>query len=191
MTEVEARIRASCDQKAYEQAATIALDAYGSELMGYLVALLRNAADADDVFATFSESLWRGLPTFRWGSSLRTFAYTIARNAWLKHRRDPRNTRHDPLPPSAEAIAARERSRTATYLRTETKDKIAALRAELDPDDQTLLILRVNRQLAWNDIAKIMADDPIDDSEAAKRATALRKRFERLKKDLRDKATRA
>jgi RNA polymerase sigma-70 factor (ECF subfamily) len=189
--ELEQRIRTACDSQAYEQAATVAIDAYGTELMGYLVALLRNAADADDVFAIVSENLWRSLPTFRWDSSLRTYAYTIARNAWLKHVRDPRNTRHVPLPSSSEAVAARERSRTATYLRTETKDKIAALRAELDPDDQTLLILRVNRQLPWTDIAKIMADEAIDDDAAAKRAGALRKRFERLKRDLRERATRA
>lgn len=188
--ELEVQIRAACDARSYDRAATLALDAYGGELMSYLVALLRNASDADDVFGIMSESLWRSLPTFRWDSSLRTYAYTIARNASIKHTRDPHKRRGEALSPSVEEIVVRERSRTATYLRTETRDKIAKLRAELDPDDQTLLILRVNRQLPWNDIARIMAGDgeELDDTAAAQRAQSLRKRFERLKKQLRAKA---
>lgn len=189
--DLEVRIREACDARAWDKAATIALDGYGAELMGFLVALLRNAADADDVFASVGESLWKSLPEFRWDSSLRTYAYTLARNAGYKVLRDPRNRKRAVLSPTIEAVAARERSRTATYLKTETKDKVAALRAELEPDDQTLLILRVNRQLAWNDIAKVMADEPLDDAAITKRAAALRKRFERLKTDLREKLARA
>jgi RNA polymerase sigma-70 factor, ECF subfamily len=68
--------------------------------------------------------------------------------------------------------------------------RVAKLRAELDPEDQTLLILRVNRQLPWRDIARIMTDegDASDDDELKRRAAALRKRFERLKEELRAKA---
>ncbi len=185
--EVELRVRAACDVRAWDEAATLALETYGPELMSYLVAVLRNASDADDVYAAVTESLWRALPTFRWDSSFRTFAYTIARHAYLKHARDPRQ-RDRPAglsSPSAKAVAARPHSRTATYLRTETRDRIAELRAQLDPEDQTLLILRVNRQLPWRDIARIMADEDGDDD---RRAAALRKRFERLKEELRTKA---
>ncbi|MCW5809266.1 MAG: RNA polymerase sigma factor [Deltaproteobacteria bacterium] len=194
--EAEDRIRAACDAKAFDRAATIALETYGDELMSYLVALLRNATDADDVFAAVTESLWKNLPRFRWDSSLRTYAYTIARRTFLKHLRDPQRGRREALSTeSFQAIAARPRTRTATYLRTETKDKIAELRAQLDPEDQTLLILRVNRQLPWRDVARIMRDDDDDDDDGDdgeadldRRAAALRKRFERLKDELREKA---
>ena len=47
------------------------------------------------------------------------------------------------------------------------------------------MILRVNRQLPWRDIAQIIDDDAED---IDKRAAALRKRFERLKDELRAKA---
>lgn len=188
--ELEAQIRAAWEAKAYEQAATLALEGYGGELMSYLVALLRDAADADDVFAAMCESLWKSLPAFRWESSLRTYAYTLARNSFNRHTRGSYKRRRVDLSSSIDEIVARERSRTATYLRTETRDKVARIRAALDPDDQTLLILRVNRQLPWNDIARIMAGDEesLDDALVLKRAQALRKRFERLKKELRDKA---
>ncbi|WP_437604324.1 hypothetical protein [Sorangium sp. So ce590] len=36
------------------------------------------------------ERILRGLPTFAWACSLRTFAYTIARNAAKNHARDRR-----------------------------------------------------------------------------------------------------
>lgn len=186
--DLEVQIRSACDAKEFDRAATIALEGYGGELMSFLFALLRRASDADDVYGTVCESLWRALPEFRWDCSFRTYAYTIARHAWLKHTRDPRNRTPGAAlsSPSAEAIAAPVRTRTATYLRTETKDKIAELRAQLDPEDQTLLILRINRQLAWRDIAKIMNDDA-DAAELTRDAAALRKRFERLKDELRTK----
>jgi RNA polymerase sigma-70 factor (ECF subfamily) len=187
---IELRIRAACDAKQYADAATLALKTYGDELMSYLVAILRNAVDADDVFSSASESLWQSLPSFRWDSSLRTYAYAIARHAAFKHLRDPRRRREStPLSnASVEAVVAEVRSRTATFLRTESRDKIAALRAQLAPDDQTLLILRVNRKLAWRDIAAIMNDDELDDDALGRRAAALRKRFERLKVELRARA---
>ena len=153
--DLEAQIRSACDAKEYDRAATIALEGYGGELMSFLFALLRSASDADDVYGTVCESLWRALPEFRWDCAFRTYAYTVARHAWIKYVRDPRNRTPAAAlsSPSAEAVAAHGHTRTATYLRTETKDKVAELRAQLDPEDQTLLILRINRQLAWRDIA--------------------------------------
>jgi len=190
MSELEAAIRAACDAARWDHAMTLALENYGPELLSYLVALMRNATDADDLFGTVSESLWRTLPRFRWDSSLRTYAYTIARNTWRKHVRNPRHRRPpEPLSsPAVAAVVARARTQTATYLRTELKDRISALRAELDPDDQTLLILRINRRLAWREIAQVMADDDDEPSAITRRAAALRKRFERLKVMLRAKA---
>ena len=182
----EQRIRAACDAKSWDAATTLALEIYGPELLSYLVAVLRNASDADDVFGVVAESVWKCLPDFRWQSSFRTYAYSIARNAYLKHVRDPRRRvrRVGLSSPSAEAMAAQVRLQTATYLRTETKDRIAKLRSELDPEDQTLLILRINRQLPWRDIARIMSEG----EDPARRAVALRKRFERLKEELRTRA---
>ena len=54
-----------------------------------------------------------------------------------------------------------------------------------DPDDQTLLILRIDRALPWIDIARVMTDEP-DEPDLSRHAAALRKRFERLKQRIRD-----
>jgi hypothetical protein len=48
------------------------------------------------------------------------------------------------------------------------------------------LILRVDRRLAWRDIAKIMAEGSEDAGDVAKLTARLRKRFERIKERLRD-----
>jgi RNA polymerase sigma-70 factor (ECF subfamily) len=71
------------------------------------------------------------------------------------------------------------------HLRTEVKDKVAALRAQLDEEDRTILVLRIDRKLAWQDIARVLADEELSDAEATKRSAALRKRFERIKDRLR------
>ena len=180
----ELAIRAAWDAGRFDVAATLAIETYGGELIGYLAALMRDAVETDDLFGTVSEDLWRALPTFRWECSVRTYAYTIARNAWRRHLRDPRRRIAHAPASQLEEVVARVRTTTAIHLRTETKDKLDALRAQLDPDDQTLLILRVNRKLAWRDIARVMADD---DDDLDRRAAALRKRFERLKVELREK----
>jgi len=188
---LEARIRASCDAKQLEKAATEAVAGYGPEILRYLLSMTRDEVTAGEVFSQFCENLWVGIATFRWESTFRIWAYSLARHAWFRLLRDPhrRKERRVALSdvPSMHQAAADVRSRTATYLRTETKDKIAELRAKLDPDDQSLLILRINRKLAWSEIARVLADpdEVLPAKELEKRAANLRKRFQRIKDDLR------
>jgi RNA polymerase sigma-70 factor (ECF subfamily) len=53
------------------------------------------------------------------------------------------------------------------------------LRESLDPEEQTLLILRVDKGMAWEDVAEVLRADGEPVAPAA-----LRKRFERLKEKL-------
>lgn len=186
---VEARIREAAEASRWSDAVTIALREYGEELLGYLVAMTRSETDAGDAFSIFAEDLWKGLPKFRWECMFRTWAYGLARHAVARIKRDPHRRRARPLDDAhLEALVAELRSRTATFLRTETKDKIARLRAALEPDDQSLLILRINRGLAWRDIARVLAPPDDADVDLDKLAASLRKRFERLKTDLKARA---
>ena len=104
------------------------------------------------------EDLIRGIADFRWESSFRTWAYTLARHrlqqAWAWARAAAART--VPLSAAPEVLIAR-------------------LREELSPEDQTLLILRVDRGFAWLDVARVMG----------RSAPLLRKRFERVKDRLR------
>ena len=188
---LEAELRRACEDEALREAATLAIRGYGPEILGYLAALTRNDADAAEVFSSFCENLWRGLPGFRWASSFRTWAYTLARHALSRYGRDPhrRAGRHVALSEVSEVLEIVEqvRSTTLVHLRTEVKNEFAVLRDKLEPDDRTLLVLRVDRQLSWTEIAHVMWSEAGEPDEAGlkRTAAALRKRFERAKERLR------
>lgn len=160
---------------------TIALERYGPEILGVLTARLRSAADAADVFSIFAEDLWRGLPGFQWRCSLRSWAYRIARNAatrWATagDRRPERNLsieQSDVL-----ELADRVRSSTLEHLRTEVKSEVRRLREELPELDQMLIILRIDKQLEWPEVAAALSDEDLDGDALKREAARLRKRFQ-------------
>lgn len=181
--EVERLVQADCRDDRLAEAATRTLRAYGPEVLGFLVAVLRDERDAGEVYARACADLWSGLPRFRWESSMRTWLYTLARNAAHAHRRDPHRRRRVALDdhPEVQDIPARDRTATAPYLQSESKLRVRRLRESLSPDDQMLLILRIDRDMSWNDIARVMGDG----DDLVRAAAALRKRFERVKERLR------
>jgi RNA polymerase sigma-70 factor, ECF subfamily len=195
LPEVEADVRRLAEAKDWDGATTAALKGYGNEVLELLVALHRNETEAGDVFALFAEGVWRGLERFGWQSTLRTWLYAVARRSSLRYRRDRmrRSAREAPLPEgsSASILVAQVRERTASFLRTQGRSRIAALRETLDPDDQTLLMLRVDRELAWNELAQIMhEDEPLDDDGIKRESMRLRKRFQLVKEKLHELARR-
>lgn len=171
---LEARIAACLDGDDLAGAATAAVRGYGPQLLGYLRATL-GPERADDAFSVFCELLWRGLPRFRRESAFVTWAYQLAWGAAQRVLRDPGRRRRVTLSSEALAAVAREvRSTTGVHLRRETADRLAVIREQLAPDEQSLLVLRVDRDLAWDDIALIMGVD----------AATLRQRFARLKQKI-------
>lgn len=182
--EIEAEIRRRCADGDWSGAATEALNHYGPEVLGFLYTALGNEADARDAFSLFSETLWRGLPGMRWQSSFRTWAYALARAALGRVLRDPVRRGHVVrLSQAPEEALPTELARTVTlpHLRSELKAHVRRLRQALDPDDQTILTLRVDRAMSWRDIAIIMAGEVVSETEIARQSAVLRKRFERIK----------
>jgi len=187
----EDALREARDRGDMREVVRLALETYQVEIYSFLCARLGAESDAHEVFSQVSEDLWRGIDGFAWRCSLRTWLYTLARHAAVRFERSPANqgARHRPLSAVTEPVAAAERSRTRPYLRTEVKDRFAALRSTLTADEQTLLVLRVDRDLAWDDVARILHDDPAADDESIRRlATNLRQRFRQLRERLREKA---
>jgi RNA polymerase sigma-70 factor, ECF subfamily len=171
-----------------DAAASCALTSYGPELYGFLVNHMGGEFDASEVFSQVAEDFWRGLPTFGARCSVRTWMYVLARNAAARFWRSPWR-RADGGSSRLDGLAADARSRTQPWLRTDVKDKWRALRESLDPDDRALLTLRVDRNLDWNDIARVILgrDDP-EAEELARDAARLRKRYHLLKEELRERA---
>src|SRR5579859_6330039 len=150
---LEADVRSLCESGDFAAAATTTLRGYGPELLGFLVAVHRSELDAGDAFSELSEVLWRKLPGFAWESTLRTWAYGIARNVSRTLRRNARRRgrREGGGGQSAiEAVADAVRTGTLTYLRTEKRTRLQALRDLLPEEDRMLLVLRVDRKLEWN-----------------------------------------
>lgn len=188
--ELEGELAALIRDKQLDRAATQALEAYGAELYGFLVSLLGNEADAADVFSQVGEDLWRGLPSFGLGCSVRTWLYVLARHAAARFRRSPWHRRVGES--RLDGIVERARTQTQPWLRTDVKDRFRALRDALDPDDRSLLVLRVDRGLAWEEVARVMLGVEAADAAVLGRETdRLRKRYQLLKDELRKRAREA
>ncbi len=184
---LEADIRARCDRGDHAGASEAIVRGYGPELVRFLAGLLRSTDDdLAEAFAMFCEDVVRGLPTFRFASSVRTWSYTLARHAAARFRRTGRRRgKRFSLPGELHDVADSVRTATVDYLRSPARTKLALAREQLDDDERTILMLRVDRQLGWREVATIMADEELDAEGLRKREQALRKRFETIKRRLR------
>jgi RNA polymerase sigma-70 factor (ECF subfamily) len=165
------------------------LQDHGAEIFGWMLATLSSDTDAADAFSLFSEDLWKSLARHQGRCSMRTWCYMLARCAVsrvLEARAGGRTVALSDAPISG--VAAQAREATLSYLRTDVKQRVRSLREQLDPDDQILLVLRVDKDLGWRDIAIVMFGDGAGEPELARHAARLRKRFERVKTQLRELA---
>ena len=190
---LEQEIRSRHQRGDLEGAAEVALRGYGRELYNFLFALHRRDEDsAAEAFSLFAEGLWRSLPGFAWHCPFRAWAYAVARRCSLRQRRD---ARRQTLPEgSALSLLVQQIQRDqSSALRSERRSRLLELREALPPEDQALLMLRVDRELSWNDLAQVLHDGtpaPLEGKALAKEAARLRKRFQTIKDALREAAQR-
>lgn len=191
---LEREIRSHIAGRNLTGAATLVIRGYGPEIFGFLSARLRDESAAREAFAMFSEDLWRGLPNFAERSTVRVWAYALARHAAIRLQSSPHRKRERNVPLSAREaltkVADRVRTETAPFLRTEFKTRVAALRARLSEEDRTLLVLRVDRALGWEDVARVFLgpDESFSTRAVAAEAVRLRKRFQLVKAKIRKMA---
>jgi RNA polymerase sigma-70 factor (ECF subfamily) len=184
---IETRIHAAFEAQRYERAATLAIGHYGAEVFGFLRSQLRDEDAAREVFAQFSEVFWQTLPEFRWACSMRTWAYKLARSEAQRYRRRERKHHASRVTDASPLsnVVFRNRTTTAAYRRTAVKDRFQRLRESLRPDDQALLVLRVDRGLSWRELAEVMFEGAAADRDPEVEAARLRKRFQVLRARLR------
>lgn len=177
--DVESRIAQARQRGDHEGAAAEAIRGFGPEILGYLSRVLGSRDEASDAFSFFAEQLWRGLPGFAGRSSVRVWAYRVAWSAAVRLRADAWFRRRERFPTSmASRVAGEVLSRTAVARERESAE-LTRLRASLEPEEQSLLVLRVDRGLSWREVAEVMAGEG-----QALDEPALRKRFERVKAKL-------
>lgn len=118
---------------------------------------------------------------------MRTWLYLLARHAAARFRRSPWNRRTGDS--RLDALVELARTRTQPWLRTDVKDRFKVLRDALDPDDRTLLVLRVDRGLSWEEVARVMLGvETTADADLSRESDRLRKRYQLLKDELRRQA---
>lgn len=193
LAESEATLKAACERGDYEQAARTAFERYGREVLSFIHARLRCEEAGQEVFAMFAEDLWQGIRGFAWRCSMRCWVHVLARNAVCRYTRAPHRRKERNLPlsdhPLALAHVAQPRSVTRPHCSTEIKDKIRALRQRLSDGDQILLTLHIDRALPFREVALVVHEGPLDGLPLEREAARLRKRFERVKSELRRMAT--
>ncbi len=194
--DVESIIRSAFDMADYDTAATAFIQYYGSEIVSFLAGRLHGDTDeVAEVFSQFSEDFWRGLPGFKWSTSIRSWAYTLARNAahrhthWVGRQRERHKTYNSKSERFARAVDDL-RTVTKKHLRTETKDQMRVLREQLTEDEKTLLVLRVDRQLSWRELAAVMSGkgEQMDDTDISRWSARLRQRFRTITRRLKELA---
>ena len=187
-SQLEQEIGRHLDAGDLAAAATAALEGYGPQILGYLAVVLRSEEDAGEVFGRFAEELWKAIGGFRREASFRTWSHRVAWSCARRFLEDPyRRLGRRLLTQEVSGLAERVRSSTAPYLREAVQGRVALLRKDLTAEEQTLLVLRLDRKLGWREVALVLAEEgkePPDDA-------ALRKRFERIKGKLKKRAREA
>ncbi|HMI86335.1 MAG TPA: sigma-70 family RNA polymerase sigma factor [Polyangiaceae bacterium] len=152
------------------------------ELRPFLHRLLGDVTLADEAHSATCERLWRGLATFRWECSLRSWSYIIARREASRVRaRAARAGIHQTTLSKADQVVARLGSTSRTFS-TSRRDQMDTLRASLSDEDRDLLVLRVERGLAWKEIAAAFLEEHESEPETIGREAArLRQRFRAIR----------
>jgi len=153
----DARLRALLDDGRIGEAATEAITVYGPEIYTLLSSIHRGHDNADDAFALFCENVWKGLSGFQGRSSFRTWAYTVAWHASSRVR-ERQMSRHEVQISDSQiaGLALQIKTDTSSRLRAEKRNRLREIRETLPAEDQLLLVLRVDRELEWRDLARVM-----------------------------------
>jgi len=117
-----------------QRAATLLIATHGPGVLGYLRVTMRDRDAADEAFAQSCENIWKGIGSFRHEASLRTWAYRMAWHAALQQLRDPFRRHCRAIGPrELDELVVSTRSQTPAYRRTVAHDRLARLRAAMDP----------------------------------------------------------
>jgi RNA polymerase sigma-70 factor (ECF subfamily) len=153
-------------------AATRVIEALGPPVLGYLCKV-HGTDDGKDVFSSWEVAVWKSLPAFRFEASLRVWSYRLAWNAAARFHGDPWRRRRERLATSA---ASRLPDASSSRQVGGRRGDLEELSDELDPEETTLLMLRLQREMTWEEISAVLSEEgrPL-------KPPALRKRYQRIK----------
>lgn len=154
------------------------LQLYGPDMRRALHARSNAGLDPEDLYSAFLERVWRGLPGFRAESSWRTWVLRIAWNVAANARAEAFHRRRAPT--GAEALEAPGEAARNPVEEDDARRWLHRVIEGLPPAARTVVKLRIEDELSWRGIARALAPG----EDATRRATSLRKSFERTKHHL-------
>ena len=162
------------------EAADLLLARFSPELRPFLHRLLGDGALADEAHSATCERIWRGLASFRFECSLRSWSYIIARREASRCR--ARHARARVQETTLSAADQLPHAPTTATISTAGRDQLEHLRTTLSDEDRDLLVLRVERGLSWKEIAaSFLEEDQVDAELVAREAARLRQRFRSIR----------
>jgi RNA polymerase sigma-70 factor (ECF subfamily) len=191
--EVRARLEAGDEGGAVG----LLVERLGPSIRVYLGTLLIED-EADEAYSIFQVNVLTGLTGFRWECPLQAWAHRLAYHAAARIWRRPGRRVEEPLPSALSRLGP-----GTTPGPSSRHAGLELLRRSLSIEDQTLLTLRYEQELEWEEIAVVLSerdegDEPTTPATGpgegrrpgAPQAAALRKRYERLTRRLREEARR-
>jgi RNA polymerase sigma-70 factor (ECF subfamily) len=159
-----------------------ALHALGPEVKGYLARMMRSPEDAEDVWQETEIAAVRHRDQLREIEKLRGWVYAIAKNCAKEalRKRLPAGDDADDLDDAVEALA---RGPKTWWRRTTNKSTLRDLIDELPLDLKTLVVLRLDRELDWEEVAEVLGTTRTGKPMTAANA---RQMYARVTGDLRD-----
>jgi RNA polymerase sigma factor (sigma-70 family) len=173
----DAQVRNLVGKGLYREAGHVVVKALGPELQVFLHRVLGDVALVDEAYSATCERLWRGVSSFRWQSSLRSWCYVIARREASRCRSRVRARPQETTLSAAAGVPATEPPTISTTRRAQ----LDSLRAALSEEDRDLLVLRVEQDLSWKEIASAFLDEQADAEQLEREASRLRQRFRAIR----------
>jgi RNA polymerase sigma-70 factor (ECF subfamily) len=171
----------------HKRAIELTVRLWGPTIASHLHGIIDNRADAEEAFSEWAESLLTAIPGFEWQSSLKTYLFAVAYYARcnMLRRRQKQRRREGAVPTSqVSAIAAEVWFVTVRDVPAEVLARVNALRQHLTPDERSILLLRVDQGLSWDDVARVLPPEVRGEGTESEINARLRTRFKRLVKRL-------
>jgi RNA polymerase sigma factor (sigma-70 family) len=163
---------------------------YAAEMRAFFRSRTASRQSMEEVYAVFTEDVWKGLPQLRSDKHVRSWLYVVARNALSRHVRFKRRWRLRHTGSGLDSLPAEVRQSYGT--RQTNLAQLTPLLAELSPADRELLEQRLVKAMPWREIALQSARDTgtTDTSEAfvTRESARLRKRYQLLLLSMRQRA---
>lgn len=151
---MEEKIRERLDQMRYAEAFDLLVPAYQHKVFRLAVAMLGDAALAEETAQDVFVRVWKSLRTFRGQSSPGTWIYAITRNACLSAAKA--NAARRALPVEDDAVRRAAEARLASEWSRRDGADVMALLAELPEKHRQALVLFYLEEKSYEEVSEML-----------------------------------